>query len=291
MEHTVVVSSNCQTGGLSAALSAMLPSHEVEPLPWFDEVTPVLAERLAQAETWVTSAPARAIDDVLVGSPGLRVLRIPLVIFDAFHPDLAYAPNPGGGFLKSPADDYNSVIVLWGWKHDLAIEQIVARFSPETCVALGYTRRWNEATRQLRALFEPSDLDFQSFFLRMRRRSPFMLTANHPRVDALIEMARQVAARLGAPEDLLQFPWETVLPDGLLVTGPVWPIYPAVAETLCVAGGLVWRRSDGGLLDLGEFVAESLAGYSMFDPDEIEVPHLNNPVYDAVLPVEPAGQR
>jgi hypothetical protein len=291
--HTVVVSSNCATGGVGAALSGMLPGDTVVPVPWLGEMTPVLDEVLAVADVWVTSTPGPSIDAIVreSGRRSLRVIKIPNLVFEAFHPDLTYIPDPAGGWVKSPADDYNSAIVFWGWKHGLDVEQILARFSAQTCLALGYGDRWGQAVQGMRAHFELSDLSFEPFFLRMRRRSPFMLGVNHPRIDALIELARQVSAILEAPEDLRRFPWESVLPDALLAAGPVWPVYPAVAAALSLPGGFVWRCPGGRLLDLEQFVVQSLAGYASYDPNELKLPLFDHPVFDDVLSVEPAGQR
>jgi hypothetical protein len=291
--QTVIVSSNCATGGVGAALAAMLPGDTVVPVPWMGEMTPVLDEALTHADIWVTSTPGPSIDAILreSGRRSPRVIRIPNLVFEAFHPDLTYIPDPAGGWVKSPADDYNSAIVFWGWKHGLDAEQILARFSPQTCLALGYGERWGQAVQGMRAHFELSDLSFEPFFLRMRRRSPFMLGVNHPRIDALIELARQVSAILEAPEDLRRFPWESVLPDALLAAGPVWPVYPAVAAALSLPGGFVWRCPGGRLLDLEQFVVESLAGYASYDPDELKLPLFDHPVFDDVLSVEPTGER
>ncbi len=293
VKPTVVVSSNCATGGVGAALSGMLPDHTIVPVPWLGEMTPVLEEVLAGADVWVTSTPSESIDTILreSGSSALKVLKIPNLVFEAFHPDLIYIEDPAGGWVKSPADDYNSAIVVWGWKHGLSVEQILARFSPETCTALGYHQRWSQAVEGMRAHFELSDLSFEPFFLRVRRRGPFKMGVNHPPIDALIEIARQAAAILGAPEGLRQFPWESVVPDALLAAGPVWPIYPVVADALSLTGGFVWRCPGGVLLDLEQFVVGSLTCYESYDPDEVKVPLFDHPVYDEVLSVDPVDRR
>jgi hypothetical protein len=289
----VVVSSNCATGGLAGSLVGMLPDHNVIPVPWLGEMTPVLDEVLADASVWVTSTPGPSIEAILreSGNPSLQVVKIPTLVFEAFHPDLTYIPDPAGDWVKSPADGWNSAIVFWGWKHGLDGEQIMARFSAETCAALGYHQRWGQAVEGMRAQFVVSDLSFDSFLLRVRRHGPFMLGSNHPRIDALIEMARQVAAILGGPEELRRFAWESVLPDALLAAGPVWPVYPVVADALSVPGGFVWRCPGGALLDLEQFVVDSLRGYESYDPDEIKLPLFDHPVFDEVLSVEPASRR
>ena len=118
-----------------------------------------------------------------------------------------------------------------------------------------------------------------------------MLGDNHPRIDALVQIARQVGRQLGASPELIQFPWKGVIPDALLATGPVWPVYPVVAEVLGIRGGFVWRLADGTMLPLDRFVAASLAGYDALDPEEVKVPAFDHPWWDDVLPREPVSAR
>ena len=110
-----------------------------------------------------------------------------------------------------------------------------------------------------------------------------MLTDNHPRVDALIHLARLAAGRLGADPERVAFPWEQVVPDGLLATSEVWPVYPVVAAPLGLDGGFVWRTGSGQLLGLEEFVRRSLETYRIVDPDSLDAPELDDPRLVAAL--------
>jgi hypothetical protein len=99
----------------------------------------------------------------------------------------------------------------------------------------------------------------------------------------LVEMARHVARSLGADESNTMFPWDDVLPDALYESGPIWPVYPAIAETLGIRGGLVWRGWFGGIFRLEAFVAQSLKQLSDIDPSTAVVPALDDPRFDEVL--------
>ena len=57
-----------------------------------------------------------------------------------------------------------------------------------------------------------------------------------------------------------------MIPDGLLATGAVWPVYPPVAESLGLVGSYVWRTPDGELLGLREFVRRTLGLLAPLDP-------------------------
>jgi hypothetical protein len=293
----IVVTGMCQTFGLVAALRAMLPDDTVvastwQGVDWQGDVptdeTPLLRVELEGTHTWVTVAP-KASRAVLGERSRTELVTIPLVHFGAFHPDLVYGNLPSGGVVQSAVGDYNSAIVVWGWKHGLDCDQILVRFNRQTMIALGYTRQWAAAVDALRVDVNRTDIDFASLFLPLRRGDPFMLASNHPRIEVLIGIARQIASRLGSSDERLSFPWSQVLPDWLLANAQVWPIYPAVAEALGVRGGFVWRHSNGRLLSLAEFVSESLDAYRSVDPADVKVPVLDDPRFGVALSAKPGS--
>src|SRR5262249_21620112 len=169
-------------------------------------------------------------------------LRVPTVFFRAFHPDTIWVSDRDGNWLPSPTGRMHSAIVVWGWRKGLGRDEIAARFESDVFARLGYTSAWQMEVDRLRDATERTDVDFGELFLRLRSRLPFMYTVNHPRLRVLVELARPIARQLGAVPDDVEFPWEDVLADALLESGPVWPIYPAIADSLGVTGGLIWRR-------------------------------------------------
>jgi hypothetical protein len=285
MGRKIVVSSNCQTGGLTAAIAAMLPADTAVPCPWVgdDASEHVLREELRDADAWVTAAERGMGDEFLPNGRSVTVVRVPRILFGAFHPDTIYVAGPGGEWLESPVARLHSAIVVWGWRNGLGAEQITDLFTTATMQGLGYTSDWNAATERLRSAVEATDIDFPSFFLPLRQGLPFMLSVNHPRISVLIHLARQVARLLGAETDLVEFPWEGAISDRLLASGPLWPVYPPIAESLGLRGGYVWRRFGGGFLCREQFIAESLARYAELDPAAVIVPALDDPRFDAVL--------
>lgn len=269
----IVVTSNCQLGGLHAALSAMLPDDEVLAVPYAGYEPPELAELLPTADVWVSSyhpSEARPILERL-GSDA-ELVSIPLLLFTGFHPDIVHLLADDGSEVESAVGGYGSAIVAWGWMKGLSAEEIMGRFCPEVFDALGYTTAWEGGVRLARYVFDEANLDFESWFLPLVARGDmFMLTDNHPRIDALVQLARVVARRLGADPDLVAYPWETVIPDGLLATSTVWPLYPHISHTLDQPGAYVWRCVNGELIDLETFVTRSLSVYSQIDPTTVTV--------------------
>ena len=285
MGRKIVVSSNCQTGGLAAALAAMLPDDSIRPEPWIgDDASEVeLRRALVGADVWVTAADPGSVRELVGdGSSSPRVLAVPRVLFGGFQPDTVYAAVDEQ-WIASPVARMHSAIVLWGWRHGLAASEIVELFTPAVMHGLGYASAWNAAVDRLRDAVEVAGLDFGMFFLPLPRRECFMLTVNHPRIVVLVQIARQVARELSAEPAAVDYPWETTLPDRPAMFGPVWPVYPVVAETLGLRGGFVWRNQDGRLLRLDQFVAESVERYGQYQPDDISIPALDDPRFDAVL--------
>jgi hypothetical protein len=285
MGRKIVVSSNCQTGGIAAALTAMMPDDAVVARPWIgaDASEPDLRRELRDADVWVTAADDASRAALLPSGRTIDVVRVPRIVFTAFHPDTIRVAGPDGAWLPSAVARLHSAIVVWGWRNGIGAGEIVDRFTPAVMEGLGYTAGWEPAVAQLRDAFATSDVDFEPFFLAVRRATPFMLTVNHARVAVLVHLARPVARRLGAPAERVEFPWETTLPDRPMTNGPFWPVYPVVAASLGVPGGFVWRPPGGGYLGLEQFVRASLDRYANVDPATVVAPALDDPRFDAVL--------
>lgn len=292
MARNILVMSNCQTGGLHAALAAMLPADHITSLAWLGAEPHGLRAELAEVDVWVCSIPREQAEDIAAAAGvAPQIIVVPTVWFPAFHPDQTPILRRGGGELEGAVGPYHSKICVWGWTHGFDAEAVLASFRPDVFAGLGYFDAWAPATAELRGIFEPTDVDFASWFLPLGRRGAFMLTNNHPRIDALVQLARLVAEQLGAAPELVRYGWEQVLPDGLLASSVVWPLYPAVADALDLPGAYVWRLASGELIDLPTFVSRSLASYSAIHPAEVDIDHLEaDPRFAAVLGTAPADR-
>ncbi len=276
MGRRIVVSSNCQTGGLHTTLSAMLPEDSIAQTIWVGAETAELHTLLADADVWVTSAPREVAQSIL--SPARRQAQtviVPTPWFTGFHPDQTPIMRTTGEELQGACGPYHSKIVMWSMLHGLTPAQTIRHFSPETFAGLGYFEAWRPAVDLLRTIFEPTDIDFGQWLLPLSRRGVFMLTNNHPRVDAIVQTARLVAGRLGADPASLNYEWELVVPDGLLATSFVWPIYPGIADVLDLPGAYIWRLGSGEFIGLEEFVIRSFAAYESVDPSTIDTAHID----------------
>ena len=153
----VVISSNCMTGGLTSALSLLLPAAKFDPIPYVGVNETVLDEQLAVSEAWLLSGPEGVQSAPLgrVNKPDLKVIRFPELYFNAFHPDQVYALMRDGSLVEGATGPYNSAISLWAWQHGLNAQQTVSLFTPEVFGALGYHDRWQVSIDRLRHDFVP----------------------------------------------------------------------------------------------------------------------------------------
>ena len=128
----VVISSNCMTGGLTSALSLLLPAAKFDPIPYVGVNETVLDEQLAVSEAWLLSGPEGLQSATLgrVNKPNLRVIRFPDLYFNAFHPDQVYAWMRDGSTVDCATGPYNSAIALWAWQHGLNAQQTISLFTP-----------------------------------------------------------------------------------------------------------------------------------------------------------------
>ena len=289
----IVVTSNCQLGGLHAALSAMLPDDRLIAVPYGGHEPAGLADLLSAADVWVSSLHPNEARPILErASSRAELVSVPLLLFTGFHPDIVHVMRPDGTEVDSAVGGYSSAIVTWGWLNNRSVDEIVARFAPATFDSLGYTSAWDGSVRLARYVFDEANADFDAWYLPLAAAGRvFMLTDNHPAIGALIALARTVARRLGADPQLVAYPWELVLPDGLLATSTVWPLYPHIADHLDQPGAYVWRTSaHGELIDLETFVVRSLALLGREDPHGVDVARFrNDPALASAMSVSDLG--
>lgn len=284
----LIVSSNCQTGGIAAALKEIAPSEEVAavPLPGhMSESETALVEKLKTADVWISAGQWDLLDRHAIRdhNPRLRLLKIPVIGFAAFHPDLYYA--------RRRSDDaytpyhYNSAIGVWCYQHKLPVEKAAQLFNEASYRALGYLDGWAASVKHLKALFAITDLkdDFDRFLLRVKRSGNFMHSVNHPRAEVLAHLGRIIALRLGAGARVLDMEFE--VDDGLGQN--VWPMYPEIAASLSLPShGYRWRIHDIIRLNtVADYLTYAYNGYveQGIGPEDLYIVNGNDTLLDSVL--------
>jgi hypothetical protein len=253
---------NCDTGGVTYSLRALLPDSEVIPL------TP--PGNAAEKAAWFADLPNKAElllvnNSVYKGSvrPLLephvaQIKRYPNSTFGAFHPDCCYVGMKPGNALISPA--YNSAICVAGFIHRLTQRQVLNLFCDEVFDKIGYYRMWDTSVKAMQKEHSECSMDFRPYYLKVKRLGAFMHSMNHPKIDAVIVMAKFLALELGASASMLDMPVSVA--DGL--AGLDWPLYPEIGEFYGLRGGYAWKF-EGRVLGLEEFIARSFARYTVLE--------------------------
>ena len=282
----IVITSNCMTGGLTSALSMLLPADVIVPVPRVGVDDSVLDEQLSKADVWLFSGPEGMQSAALerINKPHLRVCRFPELYFNAFHPDQVYAWMRDGSLVESATGPYNSAIALWAWQHGLNAQQTISLFTPEVFGALGYHDRWQISIDRLRHDFVPfPHLDYRDFIIPLQRSGAFMHTVNHPKVPAMAQMARLLAKQIDPTIDTESIPVENMMVDGLFMASVSWSVYPSVANALGIKGAFMWKLEDHSVIGLEEFVQRSFAKYEVQQPRDVDCHELLWPIYNEVL--------
>jgi len=283
----IVVISNCQTGGVTVALRALLPHCEVVPFPYPEiaNKSSDFSKTVINADFLVSSAPdtvQKMIDNALPKSAP-KLVRIPEVYFDAFHPDLVYAWIDNEQTVQSPAGPYNCAIVLWAWQHKLNVEQTLRLFGEHVLRNLGYGNRWVMAINRFADDLRLSGIDLVRFIQYIQRHGCFMHTVNHPRLIVLWQIARSCVDRMQLTSPYYNEPIYEILVDGLKEASVVWPIYPFVATSLGLSGSYAWKLESGKVIHLEQFVEQSFEMYREQNLDDFRCEQLTWQSYDHFL--------
>lgn len=283
----VLVSGNCQTAGIAAAMlrfGAVREAHAVPITGESHEALRTKLDRLADGtDIWFLS-PNNRVGLEVAAAHGKRVVRMPLVQFGAFHPDICYAWHRGTRVLSSP--NYNSAIVVWGWQTGRDVAGTAELFRTDVFAALGYFGAWATGVRDLQKAFADAGLAHRlaEWFLACKREGCFMHSINHPHVNAVVRLAQVLVEEAGLT--VLRSVHAGELNDGL--NGTVWPVYPEIAEHLGVAdGSYTWKYlAQNRFVDGVEaFVAQAFSAYERqgLGRDDLEIAYQDPGPYKRAL--------
>jgi hypothetical protein len=281
----IVVSSNCMTGGLVAALSLLQPDSQFVPIPRTIEDVETLGQTLSGSDYWLVSGLGELNLNCHEFNPDLKIVEFPELYFDAFHPDQVYAWLPDRTLAESATGPYHSAVVLWAWRRELSVEQTKSLFRSEVFEALGYHDRWGSSINRLSQLFETfQGINHNDFLQPLIRRGAFMHTVNHPKISAICSLARLLASAIRPAAHPNDEPIEDVLLDSLFLASFSWPVYPSIANALGTRGSFLWKLEDHSVIGLDQFIELSFAHYATQNLEEIDCHQLQWPIYDQVLP-------
>lgn len=193
-----------------------------------------------------------------------RLCALPNVSFAGFHPDICYVGQdaaPGGREMTVAGQHYHSVICFAAYQRGLDAAQTQALFSRPFMERCGYLDAYAGARAALSAIFEAHGLDMSMHFARWCRQGPFMHTVNHPRIDVLRDILGACLRRDGLLDGKTAAQVEGAGVYDNLMRGPIFPIYPDIAQRYGVTGSYAFRVAQGRVLSLGQFIETAHAAY------------------------------
>lgn len=249
----ILVSSNCQTGGVSAALQQFIPNAELVPfyLPDSSDLDSIskLKDAVSSSDIWVSSG----LYDLILNSDTelykkTQLIKFPSIEFSAFHPDLCYAKKKSSNQVTK-INNYNSAIGVWCYSQEIDSSDAMSFFNLDNYLRLGYLNQWDRSVSLLKSKFIASDftlLEFHNFFNTVKRSGVFMYSDNHPHINVLIELSRLIAMKIGVNDKKILHR-DIYVGDGLLLS-TIWPVYDEVAYALAFEGNYIWQISSSKIL-------------------------------------------
>lgn len=208
-----------------------------------------------------------------------RVTYVPMVLFDAYHPDLIYLHYRGAN-LEGPLGAYHSALTLGCFQHGRSVAETVGMFNARAYHALGYLDGWDAARERLFAEFRAQGFDsLERHFYRWCAEGSFMVSIDHPRIRVLSSIAAEALRRIGVQPDFN----EADIGDNML-NGPMFPVYPEIGAAYGTTGN--YRFKPPGtthMLGLEEFVTLSFEAYARLNPAEMALRNAFRTKVDAVV--------
>src|SRR3954451_16510997 len=190
----ISVVGHCQSSGLASCMQAMLPDADVFSVFHYDQ-----SPHLKESDLIFLLSDVVDLTDNITYWEGVdrsRIKSIPSFAYYGFHPDLVYASN-GDGWLKSPLDDYSSVLVIYGWLNGLSVKETVRLFCDAVYKRLGYYNYIELSDKHLMEIGERCHIDMAPLLQEWRERGCFAHSINHPKLFVSSGIARAALMRHG----------------------------------------------------------------------------------------------
>ncbi|MEN5363258.1 GSCFA domain-containing protein [Brevundimonas intermedia] len=268
MKITVV--GNCQGDSLAICLKAMNPDLDVE----FILITDIRNGTRPPADIFSQSDKVFAqphVKDDLGNDPEGKVSYFPAVAFPAFHPDMTYVTGVRKDGEKetvhSPMVIYHSAIALFGYVHEVSIDDLCGWYNRYVFNKFGYFDVWDSARADLLAEGELAGLPLGFLFEQWRARGNFMYSFNHPRLAVMADIARALLVRERLP--IINQNVADYLDDPLRSMS-IWPVYPHIAERLGLQGDLNFKSHEPGVTySIRQFLESSYQLYDLYERDTL----------------------
>lgn len=267
----IIIRANCITPTLAAALEILFPEATVYSIHGSPNQT--TKEEIKKAFVQIANSYYYVVtqwpEEFTQQSSLQKIIKIPNIYFNAFHPDLVYCKRGLDGQFTNP--HYNSRIVLESFRMGESVQNVSKLFNSYVYEKLGYFKYWDKSVFFLKKIFSEAgydDDDFKRLFRRMSRVGIFMHSTNHPRVDFLIELVKMIGRKINAERDSEPFVFNIL---DSLITNYIFPVYPEIALELGLTGSYIWALPNRKNYDLESFIRfsyDSLLAQG-FAPDDL----------------------
>jgi len=252
------VAGHCETGGMAAALRELSGSDSVTPLvmthlsddEWADRIT-------KEFDIIIYNSVLHRHRYDLFRSLEIDQICYPFIQFSAYHPDCCYVRMASTGEMIGSG--YHSGICVHAFINEIPADFASDFFNEEMYSSIGYFDYWDSEIDLLRSKFSECSIEFDEFFLSVKRQPPFMHSINHPTAFTISQLAKAVARKIGIANS--NFGHGAKMSDTL--AGLYWPVYPEIADRYAINGEYKWL-ADGRFLTLCDFIDRSYKLYSRF---------------------------
>lgn len=263
----ILVVSNCVSYGIANSLEYLAPGFRVEAIPFTvllgkikdGEITgPIEADLLVISDQAINSLEQHAVSEFL---PQQDRVIVPYFRFARYQPDIAYI-TLNGRSVKGPLGDYHSRIAFRAFEKGYSADRAAELFKREVFSKLGYLRTHEQEKANLISAYGRQGLDIRGHFTSWSRNGSFMHSLNHPRIQCLFDISREIVKQLGIPNVLDAYSEiECPIIDNLL-NSAVWPVYPEIAECYGFGGHYLFKPEGSYRpMSLDEFLQSSMDTY------------------------------
>ncbi|MBL7240766.1 WcbI family polysaccharide biosynthesis putative acetyltransferase [Komagataeibacter rhaeticus] len=259
MPQKWLVISNCQTYGLAHSLNLLCPDADVSGMDIWEFKNKIYDSKniISNYDMVIASPEVKSIQNSNMDY-AKRVETIPNILFHAYHPDLCYA-HAGNDMVKTPLDAYNSIIAISAYNNGLTVEQAQKFYNRNVYQKAGYFDMWGPSVQALSNEFKGAGINIDQHIINWSRRSPFMYSINHPKINCLFDIAREFLRK----NDFSSYEDSNFLPHDNLATGAGFPVYTEVAENYGVHGDYRFKIfGEYNLISLKNYLFESYNFYN-----------------------------
>jgi hypothetical protein len=212
-----------------------------------------------------------------------KVRLYPSIDYVGFHPDVVYVRNGTGAFVTGPLGDYQSSIAFYAWLNDLNEADAIELFSERAYEMLGFYDYPLASAAALSDSEASTHISLSRLIPTWSASGCWMHSINHPKAFVLADLAEALLAREGikANPNVVQYVHD------YLADGPVFPVYPEIADRLGIVGQYIFKRDRRtcseqrpvSFIKLDEFIHTSFEAFGKYAKAELTCPRLSSPRY------------